>query len=56
MVKEVSIKILSPIASPATAPEMFVGIYYAHVEYSASAQKHCCSISPRSILGYRIYP
>ena len=35
-----------PIASQATAPEMLVGISYAHVEYSASAQNTVVAFHP----------
>ena len=33
-----------------------IGIFYAHVEYSASAQNYRCSISHKNISEYRIYP
>ena len=42
------------IASPATAPEMLVGVCYAQNKFRKRTEHHC-SISPRSIPGYRIY-
>ena len=40
-----------PIAFLATAPEMLIGISYAHVEYSVSAHNTIIAFHPRVFQG-----